>query len=138
MESPSPYKLKTPERPQKNRHQEHIPVYLYHGTPIKNFESISESGLIPFSKGEKGIKPYVSLAPSAHHTPVLSGNRPSDIIFRIKTRTYRIFKGGAGKGEYRTNDEISPNQMWYVERKYLNTKPVPWKQLYKGTELKFI
>jgi hypothetical protein len=113
-------------------------VFLYHGTPAKNFESISAQGLQPFSRGEKGVKPYISFAENPLTTPVLSGNRPTDIIFRIATRKYKVFKGGAGKGEYRTNEDIGIADMTYVQRKELKQKPIPWRRVGTGAQLTFI
>lgn len=138
MQSPEARKAKSPLRPTKSRHDVRSPSFLYHATPAKNFQSISEQGLLPVSRGEKGVRPYVSFAENPRNTPVLSGNKPSDIIFRVATRRYKIFKGGAGKGEYRTNSDVSPVTMSYVERKELNQKPVPWKRVGKGQSISFV
>lgn len=138
MQSPEARKAKSPLKPHKGRHDARSPVFLYHATPAKNFNSISEQGLLPISRGEKGVRPYISFAENPFNTPVLSGNKPSDIIFRVATRKYEIFKGGAGKGEYRTTSDVSPVDMRYIERKELKKKPVPWKRVGKGQSISFI
>lgn len=132
METPTRKRqASTPQRPTKARRQqtERVPVYLFHGTPAENFESISKEGLQAKSKGEKGVKPYVSFAKSATQTPVLKGNKPTDIILRVKTRKYKLFKGGAGLNEYRSHEDIQPIDLEYVQRKHLKSKPIPWKRI---------
>ena len=123
------HKLTTPQRPKRGETHERKPAYLYHGTHPKNFESIKEQGLMPFSKGEKGVKPYISFSSVASATPLLSGNTPNDIVFRIKTRKYNVIEKGSGKKEWRTHEEIAPIDITYVLRKELKQTPVPWRPL---------
>ena len=138
MNSPKPSAIKSPHRPSKRSRDFRTPALLYHGTPAKNFNSILDGGLIAFSRGEKGVKPYISFSDNPVNTPVLSGNKPSDVIFRVSTRKYSIFKGGAGKGEFRTNDDIAVGDMRYIERKELKQKPVPWKRVVKAHNIEFV
>lgn len=113
----------------KRRSISRTPAHLYHGTPAKNFASIAQTGLLPYSRGEKGVRPYISFSVNPKTTPLLGGNRDSDIIFKVVTRHHDYFQGGAGYKEWRTNASIQPEHLMYVTRKELRQTPIPWKRL---------